>query len=504
MSENKPSVSGEDSFDAFLSANLPEKVAPEISEKVTPWTDALLLILLSMGLGLITFQTAPLFTVIQGSVCYALGLLGWNRLRGENASFRRGWILMLVRTTWFVVVTILQSTIYSTELGALLSGDLQFILSLAFSLLLLVQIVCLRDGIAAVQKKSGAEEDIFAVGCLIGAYAVMFVMALIGAGGAFGLIVLIVSFAGLVGVGRLSHSLDEAGYTITPSSVRITPRALLGVYLGILILGSLIGLLFFSSRHMKWQAPAPDSHSETAAVREQLLSLGFPEAVLSDLSEDDILACSGAVSVMHNESTYHSDKLYGLHLESVAVVLSEKPRVWKVFYHFSLPDIESYHGTDALELQPFSLFRSLEISEKPHGFILTGEDDVRIAAIPYVKEGGYYQNINIFTPFINSGNGSGANTYFASFSLPNEYQNARGYVTLTVENPYPGVLVWDEEAKSRISANYNNGLYYTHQNSLQYPVLSAEASRYYSSGSWKNDHFTTVEMPWCWFFPGED
>ena len=487
MSENKPSVSGEDSFDAFLSANLPEKVAPEISEKVTPWTDALLLILLSMGLGLITFQTAPLFTVIQGSVCYALGLLGWNRLRGENASFRRGWILMLVRTTRFVVVTILQSTIYSTELGALLSGDLQFILSLAFSLLLLVQIVCLRDGIAAVQKKSGAEEDIFAVGCLIGAYAVMFVMALIGAGGAFGLIVLIVSFAGLVGVGRLSHSLDEAGYTITPSPVRITPRALLGVYLGILILGSLVGYLFFSTYRMKWQEPAPYFRSETARIREQLLTFGFPETVLSDLSEDDILACDGAVSVMHRESTYHNPGLDGLHLESIAVVLSEEPRVWKVFYHFSLPDAESYHGTETLELMPFSLFLSQQISEELHGFILSGEENVRLAPIPSVQTD------------------KSGNAIFASFSLPNGYRNTRGYVTLTIEDPYPTIRVWNEEAKVQISANYQYGLFYCHQNSWWYPVQTAETflKNAYTGRTFSNP-FTTVEMPWCWFFPGED
>ena len=48
MSENKPSVSGEDSFDAFLSANLPEEAAPDISSRVTPWADALRLILLSI------------------------------------------------------------------------------------------------------------------------------------------------------------------------------------------------------------------------------------------------------------------------------------------------------------------------------------------------------------------------------------------------------------------------------------------------------------------------
>ena len=128
MTELHRNDTGEDSFDEFLSANLPEEPSPEISSKVTPWTDALTLILLSLGLGLITCPSNALFSVIQGSICYALGLLGWNRLRGENASFRRGWHLQLIRTAWFTVNTLLQSTIWSNILIDCLSADFQLIL----------------------------------------------------------------------------------------------------------------------------------------------------------------------------------------------------------------------------------------------------------------------------------------------------------------------------------------------------------------------------------------
>ena len=39
MSEKLPPVPGEDSFDEFLSAHLPEETSSEISRLVTPWTE---------------------------------------------------------------------------------------------------------------------------------------------------------------------------------------------------------------------------------------------------------------------------------------------------------------------------------------------------------------------------------------------------------------------------------------------------------------------------------
>ena len=497
LHRNDPS---EDSFDEFLSANLPEEASPEISSKVTPWTDALMLILLSLGLGLITFPANALFTVIQGTVCCALGLLGWNRLRGQNASFCRGWILQLIRTAWAVFDTLLKSTIRSDLLSERLSSGLHLILGIVLALLMIVQLVCLRNGIAAVQKKAGAEENVSAVGFLIAAYVVMLVMALLSVEGTLiTLILLAAVIAGLVGVARLSHSLDEAGYVITPSPARITQRALLGIYFGILILGSLIGILFFSTYRMKWQKPASDLHMETAWTREHLLSMGFPETVLNDLAEEDVLACSGASGVMNGESRYYSDGLNGLRLESVAVVLSENPRVWKVFYHFSLPDEEHYHGTDGLELQPMQLFRSGEFTEEPHGLILTGLGaDTKAAPIPSVSC-GYYDRPGIDPLSLFSiGSVFSGESYFASFSLPNGYQNARGYVTMTVKAPYPTILVWNEEAKIQISANYAYGLVYIHQIKWQYPVYSAET--YWKVRNFADDAFTFVQ-PTNWFFP---
>lgn len=501
MSEKLPPVPGEDSFDEFLSAHLPEEASSEISSHVTPWTEAFLLILLSIGIGLINFPDRPLVGIIQGAASGALGLLGWNRLRGENKSFRHGWILELVRAGWYLADALLKSTLWSDALNRLLSADILFILGLVSALLFLSQLVCLRDGIAAVQKKAGAKEDTSAVSFLIGAYVAVFILALLNAGGLFSIIMIVVIIAGLVNVYRLSHTLDEAGYAVTPSPVKITAEALLGTFFGILVLGSLIGVLFFSRYPMKWTAPASYGRAETLAVREDLLALGFPETVLDDLTEEDILACDGALSIMRQESFYHDGTLDGLKLESIAVVLSEKPRVWKVFYHFTLPDEKGYFGTDALELRPMQLFGWTDFTEEPHGRILIGQKgETQTAVIPSVTRGYYNQQGVTFGTF---STGFSGDAYFASFSLPNKYENARGYVTLSVNDPYPAIdFAWGENAKELIWSRYSTGLYYIHQvNGFHYPVQSAEAFRKSSSYMSRGAEFAVVVLEMSWFFP---
>ena len=501
MSEKLPPVPGEDSFDEFLSAHLPEETSSEISRLVTPWTEAFLLILLSIGIGLLNFPDQPLLGIIQGAASSAFGLLGWNRLRGENKSFRHGWILMLIRSVWYLADALLKSTLWSDALNRLLSADILFILGLVSALLFLSQLVCLRDGIAAVQKKAGAKEDTSAVSFLIGAYAVLLVLALLNAGGFFVIIMFIVIVVALYSVFRLSHVLDEAGYAVTPSPVKITAEALLGTFFGILVIGSLIGVIFFSRLPMKWQAPEPYAHAETAAVREDLLALGFPETVLDDLAEEDILACKGAVGLMRQESFYHDGTLDGLKLESIAVVLSEKPRVWKVFYHFTLPDEKGYYGTDALELRPMQLFGWTDFTEEPHGRILIGQKgETKAAAIPSVTRGYYRQQGVTFGSF---STGFSGDAYFASFSLPNKYENARGYVTLSVSDPYPAIdFAWGENAKELIWSRYFSGLYYIHQvNGFHYPVQSAEAFRKSSSYMSRGWEFAVILLEMSWFFP---
>lgn len=519
MEDNKKMQPGEDRFDELLSASLPEEPSPEISKKVTPWTDALRLIVLGLACSLINIEGSTFFLILQ-TAGFAFSLLGWNRLRGENDSFRRAWILQLIRTGWFLVNIFFNMTVYSLNDLVPISADVSFLLNIVFSLLFLVQLVNLRDGIEAVQKKAGAEPDSKAVSMLLIAFVLMFVFALFTTHTVVALLMLIVVAAGLVNVVRLSHALDEAGYAVTPSPVRLSREKLLGIFFGILILGSLLSFLFFSRYPMKWQQRetaaeasvseigVPSALPDVDAVSAQLLELGFPEEVLADLSAEDIQKCAGAAAVMHSESTVYDSGVStipsenSVRLTAVAVVLSEQPRVWRIIYHFSLPDQNHYWGTETLKIIPFNLLGSEEFTEPLHGRILVGKgSETRTAQIPSVTndylDGG--QDL-VFGGFSILSANSG-NAWFASFSLPNGYENARGYVALTVRNPYPTIVNPGEEANAQIRERYNYGLSYTHQvRAFAYPVQSAKDSLYRSlirdSGV-----FRTLQLQQVYFFP---
>lgn len=60
---------------------------------------------------------------------------------------------------------------------------------------------------------------------------------------------------------------------------------------------ALCGYTFFTRLPMDWQPDAPVSQ-EAEAIRRELRDLNFPEEVLRDLSEEDLLACRGAIRVI--------------------------------------------------------------------------------------------------------------------------------------------------------------------------------------------------------------
>ena len=80
--------------------------------------------------------------------------------------------------------------------------------------------------------------------------------------------------------------------------------------------------------------------------------------------------------------------------------------------------------------------------------------------------------------------------------------SARGYVTLTAEDPYGGIdFAWGRRADELIYQRYTQGLFYIHQKSpWHYPVQSAESFRKYSAYSPFHDSpFITVQLQGSWF-----
>ena len=247
--------------------------------------------------------------------------------------------------------------------------------------------------------------------------------------------------------------------------------------------------------------------AQTAAIRQQLLDLGFPEAVLNDLTPEDIAACDGALRVVavtedhpfnngrtvsYKESDGEGgvvsvlDTVYDvkeLRLTGVGVQLPGAQETWRVYHHFLWTTDPGFYGTEAIQIRP--AYRSI-----PEGWSAVGDVTGRVL---YDRDG---------QTFTASYHTLGRQTYtadsvffgqrpnsdlFAAFSMPRHAEHARGYVAYTAAAVQSGYLL-------------NSWCNYTHQQSLlQYPVVTAMEKRM-TSAFGNTGAFYTVQHA-LQFFP---
>ena len=284
---------------------------------------------------------------------------------------------------------------------------------------------------------------------------------------------------------RLSRALDEAGYAIAPQPVRVTDRCIALALAAALGIGCTLGYLFGGSYRMDWQPADASEQTQTAAIRQQLLDLGFPEAVLNDLTPEDIAACDGALRVVsvtedhpfndgrtvsHKESDGEGgvvsvlDTVYDvreLRLTSVGVQLPGAQETWRVFHHFLWTTDPGFYGTEVLQIWSAD-------ENTPDGWRFAGDVTGRVL---YDRDG---------QTFTASYHTLGRQTYtadsvffgqrtctdlFAPFSMPRHAEHARGYVAYSAAAVQSGCLL-------------DSWINYTHQQSwLQYPAVTAMEKR---------------------------
>ena len=469
-------------FESMLARSVPDVPPEEIVAEVTPWRRAMNRILFGMALCAVTLNFLCLNYILP-AIGTVLLLLGFRTLRRENRWLGGCFAVTVIRAVYFFATLVLNTTILQS---AVFTPAVTTALTVTNAVLLLALYFCFWRGLLAVQKKAGLPAQAGGALALIVWYALVCVLAAVQYGG------WVVPIAMLIGYGfilrslyRLSGALDEAGYAIAPGPVRVTDRCLVLVLAAVLGIGCTLGYLFGSSYRMDWQPMDKSEQTQTAAIRQQLLDLGFPEAVLDDLTPEDIAACDGAVRVVaetedypvndgrtvsHKESDGEGgvvsvqDTVYDvreLRLTGVAVQLPGERETWMVFHHFLWTTDPGFYGTEAIQIRP--AYRSI-----PEGWSAAGDVTGRVLydrdgqtfAAPYASLGAQTFTANTVLW------GEQTNTdLFAAFSLPRHAEHARGYVAYSAAGAQSGYLL----------SSWCN---YTHQQSLlQYPAVTAMEKR---------------------------
>ena len=491
-------------FEAMLARSVPDTPPEEIVAEVTPWRRAMNRILFGMALCAITLNFLCLNYILP-AVGTVLLLLGFRTLRRENRWLGGCFAVTVIRAVYFFATLVLNTTILQS---AVFTPAVTTALTTANAVLLLALYVCFWRGLLAVQKKAGLPARAGGALALIVWHALVCVLAAVQYGG------WVVPIAMLIGYGfilrslcRLSGALDEAGYAIVPKPVRVTDRCLVLVIAAVLGIGCTLGYLFGSSYRMDWQPVDASTQAQTEATRQQLLDLGFPEAVLNDLTPEDIAACDGALRVVavtedhpfndgrtvsHKESDGEGgvvsvlDTVYDvreLRLTSVGVQLPGAQETWRVYHHFLWTTDPGFCGTEVLQIWPAdeNMQDGWRFAGDVTGRVLHDRDGQTFTA-PYHTLGRqtYTADSVFFGQRTNS-------DLFAPFSMPRHAESARGYVAYSAAAVQSGYLL-------------NSWCNYTHQQSLlQYPAVTAMEKRM-TSAFGNTGAFYTVQHA-LQFFP---
>lgn len=478
MREHERESARDDAFEALLAQSVDELPPEEIVADVTPWRRAMERVLFGLALCMVTLNFWCLNYILP-AVGTVLLLLGLRALRRENPWLRGCFVCAVLRAACVFPSLILNTTI-------LQSDACKSAAAVVSAALMLALLLCFWQGLRAVLRKAGLPAQGGGAGALLAWYVLVCVLAAVHYTGWIVPIAMLVGYVCILrSLFRLSGALDEAGYAIAPQPVRVTDRCIALVLAAALGIGCTLGYLFGGSYRMDWQPADTSEQTQTEAIRQQLLDLGFPEAVLNDLTPEDIAACGGALRVVvevedypvndgrtvlweayneKNERHYVQDTVYDvkeLRLTGVGVQLPGAQETWRVFHHFLWTTDPGFYGTEVLQIWSAD-------QNTPDGWRFAGDVTGRVLhdrdgqtfTAPYHALGRqtYTADSVFFGQRTNS-------DLFAPFSMPRHAEHARGYVAYSAAAVQSGCLL-------------DSWINYTHQQSwLQYPAVTAQTHR---------------------------
>lgn len=462
-------------FDALLRDTMQDLPPEDVPETVNPWGRAMTLLIAGLVLTSITvrFFNLDLFLPALG---WILMVTAFRSLRRENRWFRACWILSGVRALYQGALLILAATIWYGRICE--SAPIQVVFW-AMMAAQMVMLFCLWRGLRAVRQKAGLEPGAGSALALLLWNLAILVLAWMEVDGVVLVIgMLVIYICILVSIRTLSRTLDEAGYLVKNAPVHLSDQALIFGFAAAAAVGMVCGSLLFHSYPMDWQPEVRTETAQVEAVKNHLRSLDFPENVLRDLTDEEILGMEGAKRVVSdsedhpmNEGREVVDRTNGIHVSrvydvkelritGVAVELPGEREQWQIIHHFQWMVDPKFYGTETMQFWPaWHHAQGWEQGKAPTGRVLC-ERKGQTCWAPYYALGEltFRQGMVLF--------GSEDRTdLFADFSMPRFARNHRGYVTYSVYEVQEGCII-------------DSWMNYTHQTGpFQYPCRTAREQR---------------------------
>ena len=446
----------------------------EITHSVTPFRQALNRVLIGFALCAITLDFWNLNYLLP-LVGVFLALLGFRTLRRENKWFRACWILSVLRSIYCLTPIVLNATVYRSLL------DLAK-LKITIALTAILLHFCFWLALRTVKEKAGMEPQAKNAAALLVWNGFLCIWAL----GQFrtpllvGILLVVAYIFIFRSLWKLTRELDKTGYCICAAPVKLTDKALTLVLTAVLLAGIACGYLFFHRLPMNWQAATQTESQEVQEVKEHLISLGFPEQIADDLTDEDLLSCKGALRVVIELTDYSIDGGYryielgedgmryseispdqfDLRITGIGVALPNERGHWRIFHHFQWFTDPGSYGTEAFCLWPANPGASnawQPVGDFTGQLLYNDDGKVYTSEYYFIGRASYTATDSIF-----GWDTKLTTNVFVEFSLPKNGENHRGYVCYTTEPILPGGIL-------------DSWFHYCHQESwFQYPVRTSK------------------------------
>lgn len=459
MNDKDLSSLNEAEFDLYLQELSDVPPPPAVSDELSPWRTAMSRIVWGIGWSTITLNFLWL-DVILPAVGLMMLLLGFRCLRRENRWFAVSYGCAWVKLLWWLGNFAVSMTVFKEDSAASAFQSWGTYLMLLPNLLMFLG---LRNGIRAVQRKAGLSEE-GGTGLLI-CEGFLIVLGLIRFSGWPVFLFFVVYILTLRELYRTSKTMEEAGYAVSPAPVRVSDSAAKRAWVAAIAVTAVICYVFLAKYPMDWKRAEAPTGAAAEAVRQELLELGFPAEILDDLTEEEVLACSGADFVLVESAEHLIEQPRGLKLHPddgqntlrithVGIRFPGERGRWKLLHHFQWLTNDGFCGTEALQLWP---------AYQSGYWVFSGDFSGRVL---YDNQGTTFASGYHFLGTMNGSSFLGPTTdVFATFSLPSGGENHRGY------------LIYEVTAATMPSLSVHSWFNYVHQYSrLRYPVQTAMES----------------------------
>ena len=276
----------EEQLRELFNSGIGQEIAYRDSDRIDPWKRSIYPILWGLALTLVTLNFWYL-DIILPAVGVALMYVGLRSLRRENGQLRWAWIISIIRIITFCASCCIEVSPLMAQAARYRVNEVSWVVGLAFSILILVQLILIRSGIRRIFREHDVESHRDPLLWVIIWYILILVMAVLRIEflGVLGLAAILLMLCILIPLGRVPGEFRDNGFLLKPAPVRVLGIVIVPAYL-ILTLILVYSMNFFTVHYL----PGTENYEEPAMseLRQKILELGMPEEILRDIPDEDL------------------------------------------------------------------------------------------------------------------------------------------------------------------------------------------------------------------------